>query len=119
MPSYTIIPLSTSNTQNNESITFLSAKSDQQSTSTNDMLDILSRNRLDDELHYDITTKIKKDSDETAEATILTPKDVLNDFTQHTIDNFNNNESFDKFKIFDDANNSNLQQDRSKSTIYF
>ncbi|XP_076247028.1 uncharacterized protein LOC143186999 isoform X2 [Calliopsis andreniformis] len=107
VPSYAIIQLSTSNTQN-DSITFLSPKSanDQQSTSANNMLDILRQNRLDEQL----------DSSKTAGITLLTSENViLNEFNKHTIDNFNNNESFSKFKIFDDANDSSLQQDHNHS----
>ncbi|XP_076183263.1 uncharacterized protein LOC143154979 isoform X2 [Ptiloglossa arizonensis] len=117
VPSYAIIPLS-SRTKNNESITYLPTENvNDQSTSTNDMLNILSQNRLNKEVDYNINTKSIEDSNKTAEVTLLTSENIiLNNFNEPTIDNFNNNESYDKFKIFNDVTRSNLQDQNQQYT---
>ncbi|KZC05084.1 PREDICTED: uncharacterized protein LOC107193425 [Dufourea novaeangliae] len=116
VPSYSIIPISSSSPQNSESISYIPTKNiNDHATSTNDMIDILCQRRLDKELDYDNNTKKVESSNETATVTILTPEDiVLNNFNEHTVDNFNNNETYDKYKIFTEVNNSTLQRDRSE-----
>ncbi|XP_053979385.1 zinc finger protein 40-like isoform X1 [Hylaeus volcanicus] len=115
VPSYAIIPLP-SNTENNESIAYLSTESvNDRSSPANNMLDILSHNRLNKELDYDINNKSIENSNKTAEVTLLSSENIiLNNFNEHSIDNFNNNENYDKFKIFSEVNDSNLQQDQNQ-----
>lgn len=111
VPCYAIIPLSSSNTQTKESITYLSIKNpNDESTSTNEIIHILSQNRINKELDYNITNKNTENLNKSANVTLLTTENIiLNNFTEHTIDNFNNNESYDKFKIFNEVNDSNLR----------
>lgn len=111
VPCYAIIPLSSSNTQTKESITYLSIKNpNDESTSTNKIIHILSQNRINKELDYNITNKNTENLNKSANVTLLTTENIiLNNFTEHTIDNFNNNESYDKFKIFNEVNDSNLR----------
>ncbi|XP_006625015.1 RE1-silencing transcription factor A-like isoform X1 [Apis dorsata] len=111
VPCYAIIPLSSSNTQTKESITYLSIENpNDESTSTNEIMDILSQNRINKELDYNITNKNTENLNKPADVTLLTSENIiLNNFTKHTIDNFNNNESYDKFKIFNEVNDSNLR----------
>ena len=114
VPSYAIIPLSCNSTQSNESITFLAAESANDQSPSANMLDILSRNRLNEELDYNITTKTVEDSSKTPEVTLLTSESViLNDFNKQAINNFNNNEGYDKFKIFNETDDSTSQQERN------
>lgn len=116
VPCYAIIPLSSSNTQNKESITYLSIENpNDQSSSTNDMIDILNQNRLTKELDYNITNKDAENLNKSTNVTVLASENiVIDNFTGHTIDNFNNNESYDKFKIFNEVNNSNLQREQNQ-----
>ncbi|XP_043525799.1 putative uncharacterized protein DDB_G0282499 isoform X2 [Frieseomelitta varia] len=116
VPCYAIIPLSSNNTENKESITFLSIENpNDQSSSTNDMIDILNQNRLNKELDYNITNKDTENLNKSTNVTLLSSKDIiLNNFTEHTIDNFNNNENYDKFKMFNEVNDSNLQRDQNQ-----
>ncbi|KAK1132339.1 hypothetical protein K0M31_016447 [Melipona bicolor] len=116
VPCYAIIPLSSNNTENKESITFLSIENpNDQSSSTNDMIDILNQNRLNKELDYNITNKDTENLNKSTNVTLLSSEDIiLNNFTEHAIDNFNNNESYDKFKMFSEVNDSNLQQDQNQ-----
>lgn len=111
VPCYAIIPLSSSNTQTKESITYLSIENpNDESTSTNEIIHILSQNRINKELDYNITNKNTENLNKSANVTLLTTENIiLNNFTEHTIDNFNNNESYDKFKIFNEVNDSNLR----------
>lgn len=119
MPCYAIIPLSSSNTQTKESITYLSIENpNDESTSTNEIIDILSQNRINKELDYNITNKNTENLNKSTDVTLLTSENIiLNNFTEHTIDNFNNNESYDKFKIFNEVNDSNLQRDQNQQYI--
>lgn len=115
VPSYAIIPLSCNSTQSNESITFLATESANDQSPSANMLDILSRNRLNEELDYNINTKTVEDSSKTPEVTLLTSESViLNDFNKRAINNFNNNEGYDKFKIFNETDDSALQQERNQ-----
>ncbi|KAK9296512.1 hypothetical protein QLX08_009503 [Tetragonisca angustula] len=116
VPCYAIIPLSSNNIENKESITFLSIENpNDQSSSTNDMIDILNQNRLNKELDYNITNKDTENLNKSTNVTLLSSEDIiLNNFTEHTIDNFNNNESYDKFKMFNEVNDSNLQRDQNQ-----
>ncbi|XP_012340741.1 putative uncharacterized protein DDB_G0282133 isoform X2 [Apis florea] len=119
VPCYAIIPLSSSNRQTKESITYLSIENpNDESTSTNEIIDILSQNRINKELDYNITNKNTENLNKSTNVTLLTSENIiLNNFTEHTIDNFNNNESYDKFKIFNEVNDSNLQRDQSQQYI--
>lgn len=116
VPCYAIIPLSSSNGQNKESITYLSIENpNDQSTSTNEMMGILSQNGLNKELDYNVTDKDNKNLNKTTDIALLTTENImLNNFTEHAIDNFNNNESYNKFKMFNGVNNSNSQEDQNQ-----
>lgn len=116
VPCYAIIPLSSNNTENKESITFLSIENpNDQSSSTNDMIDILNQNRLNKELDYNITNKDTENLNKSTNVTLLNSEDIiLSNFTEHAIDNFNNNESYDKFKMFNEVNDSNLQREQNQ-----
>ncbi|XP_076281611.1 uncharacterized protein LOC143209609 isoform X2 [Lasioglossum baleicum] len=110
VPSYSLIPIASRSSQATESISYLSNENaNDHSTPTNDMIDILSQKGLEKDLEYNITTKGLDSSSETAAVTILASESIiLNNFSEHEIDNFNNNENYDKFKIFTEINSSNL-----------
>ncbi|OAD47025.1 Metal regulatory transcription factor 1, partial [Eufriesea mexicana] len=118
VPCYAIIPLSSSNGQNKESITYLSIENpNDQSTSTNEMMGILSQSGLNKELDYNVIDKDNENLNKTTDIALLTTENImLNNFTEHAIDNFNNNENYNKFKIFNDVNDSNLQDQNQQYT---
>ncbi|XP_017876730.1 zinc finger protein 148-like [Ceratina calcarata] len=101
VPSYAIIPLSTSNTQNKEDMVFLSIGSSNDQSTTNYMIK---------ELNYNITSKETESIDKSTEINLLTSDNILNNFTAHAIDHFNNHESYDKFKIFTEMDDSDKKQ---------
>ncbi|CAL7942917.1 unnamed protein product [Xylocopa violacea] len=110
VPCYAIIPLSSSDTQNKESITYLSIENTHdQAISRNDIMNIK-------ELEYDITNKDTENPNKSADDTLLTSENIiLNNFTEQAIDSFNNNESYGKFnKIFNEVNDSDLQRDENQ-----
>ncbi|XP_031841262.1 uncharacterized protein LOC116430804 isoform X2 [Nomia melanderi] len=116
VPSYSVIPISSSSSQINGSVSYLSTKNvNDHTTSTNNMMDILSQKGLNKDLDYNINVKGIDNPNETATVTILTSDNIiLNNFNQHAIDNFNNNGSYDKYKIFTEINNSSLPQDQTQ-----
>ncbi|KOC70751.1 Metal regulatory transcription factor 1 [Habropoda laboriosa] len=117
VPCYTIIPLlSSSNVESKESIAYLSIENpSDKSTSTNDMMNILSQDRLSKELDYNITRRNTENKNESADVTVLSSENIIiNNFSEHTISNFNNNDDYDKFKIFNQVNDSNLQRDQNQ-----
>nr|XP_033325730.1 zinc finger protein 148-like isoform X1 [Megalopta genalis] len=116
VPSYSLIPISSRSSQINENVTYLSTdNADNHSTPTDDMIDILSRKGLNQDLDYNINPKELNRPSETATVTILTSENIIiNNFNEHEIDNFNNNESYDKFKIFTEINHSNLPREQSQ-----
>nr|XP_012149461.1 PREDICTED: zinc finger protein 148-like [Megachile rotundata] len=111
VPSYTIIPpLSSSNIQSTEN-------ANDQPTSTNDIIDILSQDRLNKQLDYNITNKNRENLNKSTEVALIASENIiLDNFTENAIDNFNNNENYDKFKIFNQVNDSNLRQDKSRKS---
>ncbi|XP_076662283.1 uncharacterized protein LOC143365734 isoform X2 [Halictus rubicundus] len=116
VPSYSLIPIASRSSQANESISYLSNENaNDHSTPTNDMIDILSQKGLEKDLEYNITAKGLNSPSETAAVTILASESIiLNNFNEHEIDNFNNNESYDKFKIFTEINSSNLPGEQNQ-----
>ncbi|CAK9832135.1 Metal regulatory transcription factor 1 [Anthophora retusa] len=118
VPCYTIIPLSSSNVQNKESVAYLSMENPRDRSPTNDMMNILNEDKLSKELDYDITRKNTENTNESTDVTVLSSENIiLNNFTDHALDNFNNNDSYDKFKIFNRVNDSNLQQDQNQKYV--
>ncbi|XP_076639322.1 uncharacterized protein LOC143351557 isoform X2 [Colletes latitarsis] len=117
VPSYAIIPLSSSR-KNNKSITYISTKTvNDQPTPANGVLDILSRDSLDKELNYNINAKSTEDSGETVKVTVLASENIiLNNFNEHAIDNFNNDKSYDKYEIFNEVNDLNLRDQSEEYT---
>ncbi|XP_034189469.2 uncharacterized protein LOC117608443 isoform X1 [Osmia lignaria lignaria] len=116
VPSYAIIPLSSSSIQNKESITYLPTKNaNNQLTSTSDVINILHQNTSNKELDYNIINKNRENSNKSTKVALIASGNIiLDNFTENTIDNFNNNENYDKFKIFDEVNDSDLQQNQNQ-----
>lgn len=113
IPSYAVIPISSDISQNHKNMSYVSAKNDTagQVVPTNVTMDIMSHRKLDVKLGY-ISTKDAKDSNnKTTEVALLATDIVLDNFEEHAIDAFNNNEDYHEFKVFNQMTESNMQHD--------
>ncbi|KAG7199088.1 hypothetical protein KM043_017983 [Ampulex compressa] len=114
--SYAIIPLASTDTQNNESMTYISTNNlNGESITTSTVMDIINPNTFEKDLGYHVTNKNTQDTGGTPDIALLTPDNIiLNNFNGQTIDTFNNNENYDKFKIFDQVPEVNVQEQNSQ-----
>ncbi|KMQ94566.1 metal regulatory transcription factor 1 [Lasius niger] len=113
IPSYAVIPISSDLTQNHENMSYVSAENDSagQVVPTNVTMDIMSHRKLNVKLGY-ISTKDAEDSNNrTTEVALLATDIVLDNFNEHAVDAFNNNEDYNEFKVFDQMTESNMQHD--------
>lgn len=108
IPSYAVIPISSNFTQNSENMPYMSPKNTVgQTVSTNVTANIMNHHKLNAKLCY-IHTKDIENSNKTTETTT----DInLDNYNEHTIDAFNNNEANDEFKVFNQITESNMQHD--------
>lgn len=112
VPSYAIIPLPSTNAQNNGSIFVSTQNIDEQSASRNAVMEILNQNDFNKELDYDIVNKTNGEPNRPTEITLLATENIiLNNFTEHSIDTYDNNENYEK--IFADVTNANVSQDQT------
>ncbi|KAL6422091.1 hypothetical protein ACFW04_010862 [Cataglyphis niger] len=110
IPSYAVIPISSELAQNRKNISYVSAKNGTigQIVPSNVTMDIMNHHKLDVRLDY-ISTKDVEDSNNRTEVALLATDIVLDNFNEHTVDAFNNNEDYNKFKVFNQMTESNMQ----------
>ncbi|XP_050464701.1 uncharacterized protein LOC126858428 isoform X1 [Cataglyphis hispanica] len=110
IPSYAVIPISSELAQNRKNISYVSAKNGTigQVVPSNVTMDIMNHRKLDVRLEY-ISTKDVEDSNNRTEVALLATDIMLDNFNEHTVDAFNNNEDYNKFKVFNQMTESNMQ----------
>ncbi|XP_012225815.1 uncharacterized protein [Linepithema humile] len=111
IPSYAVIPISSNFAQNNGNMPYVSPKNTVgQAVSTSVTANIMNHHKLDTKLCY-IHTKDVENSNKTAETALLATDVNLDNYDEHTIDAFNNNEDYNEFKVFNQITESNMQHD--------
>lgn len=114
IPSYAVIPISSDLAQNHENMSYVSMENSTagQTISTNVTMDIMDHRKLDIRLDYISTKDIEDSNNRTTEVSLLaTDIHALDNFNQHAVDAFNNNESYNDFKVFNQMTESNMQHD--------
>lgn len=114
IPSYAVIPISTDLMQNDGNMPYVSTKNATEQVTPTNVTNIMTHRKLDAKLDY-ISTKDKDDSNETAEALLTT--DILDNFNEHTVSVFNNNEDYNEFKVFNQMTESDEQHDNLMDVI--
>ncbi|XP_024890915.1 uncharacterized protein LOC112466822 isoform X1 [Temnothorax curvispinosus] len=116
IPSYTVIPISTDLMQNDGNMPYVPAKNlAEQVTSTN-VMDIMTHRKLDAKLGY-ISTKDEEASNGTTGVALLATDIVLDNFNEHAVNVFNNNENYNEFKVFNQMTESNAQHDNLMDVV--
>lgn len=115
IPSYAVIPISTDLMQSDENMPYVSTKNAVEQVTPASVTNIITHRKLDAKLDY-ISTKDKDDSNETAEA-LLTTDIVLDNFNEHTVNVFNNNEDYNEFKVFNQMTESDEQHDNLMDVV--
>jgi len=118
IPSYAIIPISSELAQNNEScIPYVSTNNSTEHAviSDNATMDVMDHRKLDAKVTY-AAAKNTTNSNETNEVALLATDIILNNFTQHAIDAFNNNDDYGEFKVFHQMAESSVQDDLPNMT---
>ncbi|XP_011253968.1 zinc finger protein 148 isoform X2 [Camponotus floridanus] len=113
IPSYAVIPISSDLAQNHENISYISTENDTvgQVVPTNVTMDIMNHRKLDVRLDYISTKDVEDSNNRTTEVALLaTDMRALDNFNEHAVDAFNNNEDYE-FKVFDQMTESNMQHD--------
>jgi len=118
IPSYAIVPISSELAQNNENcISYVSTNNSTQHVviSDNATVDIMDHRKLDAKVTY-TAAKDTANSSETNEVALLATDIILNNFTQHAIDAFNNNDDYSEFKVFHQMAESSVRDDLPNMT---
>lgn len=116
IPSYAVIPISTDLMQNDGSMPYVSAKNATEHVTPTNVIDIMTHHKLDTKLGY-ISTKVEEDSNETTEVALLATEIVLDNFNEHAVNVFNNNEDYNEFKVFNQMTESNVQHDNLMDVV--
>ncbi|KAM0735931.1 Metal regulatory transcription factor 1 [Formica fusca] len=113
IPSYAVIPISSDLAQNHENMSYVSTENGTtgQVVPTNLTMDIMNHRKLDVRLDYISTKDVEDSNNRTTEDALLATDIVLDNFNEHTVDAFNNNENYNEFKVFNQMTESNMQHD--------
>lgn len=115
IPSYAVIPISTDLMQSDGNMPYVSAKNATEQVTSTNVMDMTHR-KLDAKLDY-ISTKDKENSNETTAVALFTTDIVLDNFNEHTVNVFNNNEDYNEFKVFNQMTESDVQHDNLMDVV--
>ncbi|XP_072765804.1 uncharacterized protein [Anoplolepis gracilipes] len=114
IPSYAVVPISSDLVQNHKNMSYVSTENDtigRQVVPTNVTMDIMNHRKLDVRLDYISTKDVEDSNNRTTEVALLATDIVLDNFNEHAVNAFNNNEDYNEFKVFNQMTESNMQQD--------
>ncbi|KAL6260618.1 hypothetical protein P5V15_008138 [Pogonomyrmex californicus] len=115
IPSYTVVPISTNLVQNDGNMSYVPIKNATEQVTRTNVIDVTTHRKLDAKLGY-TSTKDKENPNRTTE-TLLTTDIVLDNFNEHAVNVFNNNEDYNEFKVFNQITESNVQHDNLMDVV--